>query len=245
MDVANPKELKLIGEYNPNSDYFNIISFLDIALSKDEKTLFAIDGNSLSIIDVSNPKKPKLLKKIDLKNVEKLYISNDGKRLYGLLNKLLSFNNVENGLVILDITDKNNPVQKSKYPIDNTIIYNMAISKDNSIATLATLQGLIVLDVKNPNNIFEKGKYKSLIYDVAMASNKKVFVIDSQKIAVSILDMTNPANPKEINSIKDIGVPYKIFLSNDETKLFVATFDKNTNNTNTKIYIFDVSSYTK
>jgi len=268
LDATNPKALNQIGEYEASG------AFADFVLSKDENTLFAIDGNFLKVIDVSNPTNPYELTSISLPSAHKLHISEDGKKLYVMLQ------GIKRGLTIVDITNKNNPIKKDEYEIDNSIIgiFNMAISKDDKTAILATSGGLIVLDVSNPNSIQKVTTYKSnssisvsgvgvnSFSDVIIASNNKTaFAIDAQNIEVTILDINNPENPTKIRGISFTNLnsaPHKIFLSNDETKLFVAIVDNTEimnnlqetmnnsqeGNINTtipvKIYIFDVSSYT-
>jgi len=244
LDVTNPKAINEIGEYKDNGfiEYF--------VLSSDRKTAFAIINNSLSIIDINDTANPELVKKIELSDVNKLQISNDDKKLYAM------FKGTKKGLAILDLTDKENPVLKDEYLInDNTIVVNdVAISKDNSIALLSTSKGLIILDISNPDDIQEITTYSSnhTFNSAIIASNKKrVFALDKQNLKVAILDIVDPENPEEINSIdflETYSTPHNIFLSNDETKLFVATTvsgeGSNPITGLTKIYIFDVSSYT-
>ena len=205
LDISNPKKFQEVARYP--------YSFIkDFVLSNDEKTLFFITFNSnlLSIIDVSNPKDAKKLSSLPLKDVKKLYISNNDTKLYGLLNGLsnnLSTLNSKKGLVILNIEDKMNPILENEYLIkDDTINVNdIAISKDNKIAILATSEGLTILDVNDSYDIKEIITYpnKYIFSNILISPNNKIlFGIDEKNSEVSILDISNPQNPQKIDSIK-------------------------------------------
>lgn len=238
---------------NKLNEYENDDTIVDFVLSNDGKTIFLTDNSSLKIIDVSNPTFPTTTK--DIPNIKKLFISNDDKRLYCLVK-----DEQEEGLIILDLTDRTNPTQKGKFTVNETVS-DMEVSKDGKVAILKTNQGIVILNINRSNDNNSDNIIEALLYpndykfdDIKIASNNKiVFGVRKLGLKVDILDISNPQNPEKINSI-DFGytynTPYKVFLSNDEEKMFVTTtisaegsespaFGK------TRVYIFDVSSYTK
>jgi len=225
LDVTDPE--------NPQTIKKILGNFSDFVLSSDEKTIFAISSSLLSLIDITDPTNPDIkFTQIYLPGVKKLHISDDDKKLYVML---------VNGLTIIDISDKTNPIKKDEYP--TSLKNDMAVSK-NGVAILSGM-GLVILDVSNPDNIQKIGDYEnnlgSQFRDTIIASNgKTVFTINATKLGVDILDISNPSNPQKIGYISFMNswdMPEKIFLSNDETKLFVTVGDE--------IYMFDVSFYTK
>jgi len=248
LDVSNPEEeIKELGAYENNN------TIVDFVLSNDGKTIFLTDNSSLKIIDVSDPTFPTTTK--DIPNIKKLFISNDDKRLYCLVK-----DEQEEGLIILDLTDRTNPTQKGKFTV-NEIVSDMEVSKDGKVAILKTNQGIVILNINRSNDNNLDNIIEALLYpnyykfdDIKIASNNKiVFGVRKLGLKVDILDISNPQNPEKINSI-DFGytynTPYKVFLSNDEEKMFVTTtisaegsespaFGK------TRVYMFDVSSYTQ
>ena len=240
---------------NKLEEYVNDNSIIDFVLSNDGKTIFLTDNSSLKIIDVSDPTFPTTTK--DIPNIRKLFISNDDKRLYCLVK-----DEQEEGLIILDITEKTNPTLKGQFSIgdDEISINDMEVSKDGKVAILKTNQGIVILNINrsSEDDNFDdiKGtflKSNDYIFDtIKIASNNKiVFGVRKLNLKVDILDISDLQNPKKINNIDFSSyVPYEVFLSNDETKLFVATIIGEGSGESpafgkTRVYIFDVSSYTK
>jgi len=227
LDVTDPKNPQTIKEILGN--------FSDFVLSNDEKTIFAINSNLLSLIDITDPTNPDIKSTlIYLPGGKKLHISDDDKKLYVMLI---------DGLTIIDVSDKTNPTKKDKYST-SLEPNDMAVSKDDRVAILSTGMGLVILNVSNPDNIQKIRDYENKIgnqfRDTIIVSNNKVFTI--KNFEVDILDITNPNNPKKEGYISFIGsldMPERIFLSKDKTKLFVKLGGKE------KVYIFNVSSYTK
>ena len=234
--------------------YENDNSITDFILSNDNTTAFILNNNSLNVIDINDTTNPKLIKEIELLPkefyIKKLYISNNDTKLYGLIDS--SFGK---GLLILNLKDNKN--SKIAFTIeDDMTMYDMAISKDDRIAILSTSKGLVILDISEPNDIKEFLFYPNdyVFNDIVIASNNKIaFGVNKQKLKVDVLDISNPENPKKVDSIDFLStynVPYKIFLSSDETKMFVATTISAEGGESpafgiTRVYIFDVSSYTK
>jgi len=240
---------------NELNEYENDDTIVDFVLSNDGKTIFLTDNSSLKIIDVSDPTFPTTTK--DIPNIRKLFISNDDKRLYCLVK-----DEQEEGLIILDITEKTNPTLKGQFSIgdDEISINDMEVSKDGKVAILKTNQGIVILNINrsSEDDNFDdiKGtflKSNDYIFDtIKIASNNKiVFGVRKLNLKVDILDISDLQNPKKINNIDFSSyVPYEVFLSNDETKLFVATIIGEGSGESpafgkTRVYIFDVSSYTK
>ena len=254
LDVNNPKEIKELGAYENNN------TIVDFVLSNDGKTIFLTDNSSLKIIDVSDPTFPATTQ--TMSNIKKLFISNDDKRLYCLITNPLD-PHAKEGLIILDLTDRTNPTQKGVFLVEDLSlgVYDMEVSKDGKVAILKTNQGIVILNINrsndnNPDNITEFFSYPNLYSfdDIKIASNNKtVFGVRTSDLKVDVLDISDLQNPKIINSI-DFGytynAPYKVFLSNDEEKMFVTTTisaegSESPADGKTRVYIFDVSSYTQ
>jgi len=244
---------------NKLEEYVNDNSIIDFVLSNDGKTIFLTDNSSLKIIDVSDPTFTTTTK--DIQNIEKLFISNDDKRLYCLVDSSTQ-SKQKKELIILDITEKTNPNLKGQFSIgdDEISINDMEVSKDGKVAILKTNQGIVILNINRSSeeDNFDdiKGtflKSNDYIFDtIKIASNNKiVFGVRKLNLKVDILDISDLQNPKKINNIDFSSyVPYEVFLSNDETKLFVATIIGEGSGESpafgkTRVYIFDVSSYTK
>jgi len=193
----------------------------DVRLSKDEKRAYVL-SHGFHIVNIENPKDMKELSYVDVSvspdaklETSDMEISEDEKLVY--------LANGYNGIMIVDISDEENP--KEIYHIDGIYSWNIALSKDGTRLYSGNnndLQdvGVTIYDVSDRTNP-KKLSFMETAYPSGMTlstDESKLFVADSNTLKTyEIIDK------KELSLLHTLDIPnaYQIFTFKDGKKLGV------------------------
>ena len=157
----------------------------------------SVRGDDITIIDVSDKKKPKKIGGLDIdkfggdcRSIRRLYA--DGKYVYT--------GGVRNWLYIIDVSDPKNPKLLSKFP--NNRLKGVGISsiakKDNYVFVVAYHYGFCVIDVsdpKNPKKVAEVIKsHDPNASDIKIVGD--LLFLSTRYEGFRIYDIKDPKNPK-------------------------------------------------
>lgn len=170
--IIDEQTLKLISKYEGLQNGNSLFFF--------NSKLFVSDSNNVLIIDISNPSNPSLITTINLGNNFSKDIWVNGNIAYIIGNKLLIYDldnyqilstlsfpttsteiylygqnlyvaGGDSGLLIVDISNINNPTILSNYKLNNAKIEDVVVNNDRAYLAYGD-SGLKILDVSNPNN---------------------------------------------------------------------------------------------
>ncbi len=207
-----------------NLDFIMYVSKIDIygldsaVVSDDGNYIYITTSNGLEIYNISDINNPTFVSKLNYDfwksfGLYNLEISNDGNKLFIAGGKL--------GLIVVDISDKNNPTQIARYDTNKAVV-DVKLSSDNSKAYIADYgAGLKVLNISNLNNIALLAEFTQTngATSVALLSNEtKAYVADYAK-GLFVLDISNLSNitkVKQINSTHG----YDVKLSLDQNTAY-------------------------
>ena len=157
----------------------------------------------LVILDITNPTAPVELGAYTGTLLHDIYVR--GNLLYGAAQNLP-------GVVILDVTDKAAPVELGQFNTPENIGHNTWLSDDGQhlFVTNEVLGGhLRIYNVSNPAAVFLVGEYEArpnrIIHNVYISGN--LAYISYYAEGVVILDIADPASPKEIAIYDTSDVP--------------------------------------
>ena len=102
---------------------------------------------------------------------------------------------VRNGLVIVDISDHENPVQAGYFPIEGNA-YNISISGD--LACVVTEYGLEIIRVADPAHPFSVYQYHAQANITDLKLENSLAFVGIEGIGMEILDLDNPDLPETI-----------------------------------------------
>jgi hypothetical protein len=216
--IINPYALAVNGSYAylPTASAFNIV---DISQPEDPRiisattTLFSSDtffpsivsdghfayvadyfGNSIDIIDVSNPAKPVLESQLnDNVNLSDVYsLSLSGRYLYAVSDNYL-------GLVVIDVSDPKHPYIAGNLSDAVNLNYPLIVRVRGNYAYICTSGGLAIINISDPANPFFVGSYSDATYmenpvDVAVRGNY-AYVVGQTSDSLAVIDISDPANP--------------------------------------------------
>jgi hypothetical protein len=207
------KFLPVLGFYN-NSGSDDII--LNMTLSKDGTKAYLVTYKKFEIVDVSDPKNPKLISSLEMNNGYNIVLSKDGTKAYVV--------GMNNGLKVIDISDPKNPKNISvSNDFDN--VSGIVLSKtDNTKAYLINDNLFEIVDISDLMNpkIIDYVEMNGYALKLIVSSDEtKAYVLD--RYALEIIDISDSENLKVLSSNqKDITI-YDIALSKDDKSIYLAT----------------------
>ncbi|MGE5224992.1 MAG: LVIVD repeat-containing protein, partial [Omnitrophica WOR_2 bacterium] len=196
VDISNPAS-PFQARYQSTQGYA-----WDVALSGNYAyatnwSLFSSGNGSLQVINISSPLSSRQVGNLPLQgNVRSLAIS--GTRAY-VTNDALCDASCPGGMHIIDVSNPISPTQLSFFPVydrgtsDVAVAGHYAFLADDDYAN----GGLHVLDVQNPKAPVEIAFYPQPCADVAV-SVSYAYILEND---LWVLDISNPANPKQVGYI--------------------------------------------
>ncbi|MEA3500486.1 MAG: hypothetical protein U9R41_05655, partial [Candidatus Marinimicrobia bacterium] len=153
--------------------------------------------DGLSIIDVSNPFIPSLVKNFSTGHfARKVIVEGNYAYITGGLG----------GLDIIDISDPNSPSLVSNFPTSGLI--NDVNIINNYIYVANGEEGLLILDISNPASPYEIASCQTEGFAYSLCAKEDVYqdydfiyLIDKEK-GVFVIDITDPANPYILGNVK-------------------------------------------
>ena len=191
LDISDIQHPHKIGSYKANKLVIN-----KLVLSSDKKTIYMTDiYKRLYIIDVSNPKSPKLIKNLEFEGyIANLALSTDNRTLY--------IANAEKGMRVIDVTTPVNATEISNLDTDGSV-NSIKLSKDNNRAYIADAQnGLVIADISDPSNPHEIGHLSTqgYAYDLVPSEENKLLYMADYTKGLIIIDISDATTPQIINS---------------------------------------------
>ncbi|NOX19541.1 MAG: hypothetical protein GXO87_14835 [Chlorobi bacterium] len=175
--------------------------------------LYCIDQNTLHLLDISNPAKPKKLNDIYINwNVETLYPNGD-----------YLFVGSRNGMYIFSIEDRANPVQVSEFfhltSCDPVFV-------EDSAAYVTLREGTVCQGFLNELDIIDISDIETpqltnavdMTYPYGLSVKNKIAYICEGSNGLTILDASNPNSPDTLSRYKD-GTFFDAVLS--DTLLYI------------------------
>ncbi|GAB6073482.1 LVIVD repeat-containing protein [Nautilia lithotrophica] len=147
------------------------------------------------------------------------------------------------GFYILDISNVGQIIKKSIYDTQANA-YDVTISNDNKTAYIFGDCGLIALDINNTSNPKLLDTYSFRGKSIALSkNNKKIFAVDNK---LAVFDVSNPKQIQKLSELNLSDTAYKIVLSSDESKAYVAVGNSGLeilDINDTTFYNYVISSY--
>jgi hypothetical protein len=227
VDVSNPKQPKLIGEYDDIEDDTeeNKGGFARrITISSDKKTLYMADGLAgLKVIDISTPTNPSLIDKFDTVGFSHgIAISPDDSRVY------ISDNGEDGGTPGIRIVNVEDNDLWLIHQREEQWATQVAISKDGKTAYITDKKvGILIVDVHNAeDDITTLGTYKvidgGISADIVLSKDGKTAYVANKKQGIKVIDISDSTNPKLISTFDTDNIAKSITLSKDDKTLFIA-----------------------
>jgi len=192
MNISNPSSVSYAGYYDPPTNDW----CYNVAVSGNFAYITRQDagGNHLWVVDISNISSPTLAKDYQITPTSAYMwgIAISGNYAY--------IANGKNGLVILNISTPQSPVEVVRYQ-GGTVKGIVDVYVRGSFAYLADAdQGLIILDISNPNNPTKVADYhiSSGLYKIDMG-NSYIYAIANTSDSLFIFDY----NSSGINNISE------------------------------------------
>ncbi len=227
-----------------------------ILLSKDNKTLFAVENSSkfsvdksyqVKIFDIANPLNISLMAKVDINGsvANDFALCNDEKKIYIADTE---------GLNIFDISDLSSIRKKEKIYI-NGVCYSINLSKDAKVAYLDYYADkkhkLAVIKFRDdfPPQIVKyldiTASYEDFQKSLLAKKGDVLYICEGSGLQsdIFVLDIANADNPSIIGSIKVAGKVSNLLLSQDERKLFVNVVYGGLKPTGDELLIYDVTMF--
>jgi len=171
------------------------------------------NGETLQVLDISKPSSLSKIGQVRLKgSAQDIVLSGNYTYLV-----TLSY------LIIVDISDRKNPIVVASLYFEGSRLQSIALSSDH--VYLAADNGLFIYDVSNPHHPVYQAKYPCELTDVAIWGNYAICVCAYWKFpehleksyGVEVIDISFPTSPKLIGTFK-LGkdyVPREIDVSAD------------------------------
>ena len=135
-----------------------------------------------------------------------------------------------NGMVILDVSDREDPVVIGTYNNSgNGNFDSTTLSSDENTLYIGTSESLEIVDITDPTTPVLIGSYSSDlgIYSAALSSDEDILYISSrngvprnQEFKIEVLDITDPSSPSSIGEYSPGYDSSTIILSSDDSKLY-------------------------
>jgi len=185
----------------------------NIAVGKNNNTVFFSDGNILTVLDVDSLNEKSRLQLKTEKGIKAIKTSRSGNYVYAACGS--------GGLLVIDVSKQTSPVVKSEYMIDpeeNEVHGTEIDFLDNRVYMADVFFGLRIIDVSNPLNPYQVGSYEqfseyasnqedqSTVYSggyinirVKMVGSRKYAFVLDKYYGIRILDVTIDSNPELID----------------------------------------------
>lgn len=184
VNTTNPMSPQATGYYTTTPG--NVSDVYDIAISG--TYAYVGTGDRVDIVDISNPAAP---------SRTGVYTATYFVRDVAVAGNYLYVGLWETFMCIVDISDPANPVEISKYRVDNafgfgTEISNIEVSGD--YAYIAHSDGLHIADISDPYNPFEVENYRVSDEGAAVAVDGSTIYLSSRRGGLYILEFTPPSD---------------------------------------------------
>ncbi|MBF0240790.1 MAG: hypothetical protein HQM12_24100 [SAR324 cluster bacterium] len=169
------------------------------------------------MVDVSTPADPTQLAiynpagvGISTKSVYAMTLKNN--YLYALFAGYDSSGTVQDGLYVIDYSNRTSPFLLGSFNTGSSYHYGIALEGNYAfIAAGSSNTGLYILDISNPANISQKGFLShSSLYDVVLKDN---YAIVAQDNGISIAEVTNKASPSLTSSLNTLGSIHSVAVA--------------------------------
>ncbi len=199
-----------------------------IAVSNNGKKVFVADEyNGLQITDSTDPKNLKPFSSYNENSfVEDVVLSKDNKKAF------ISIAYGKNSLEIVDITDLDNPRLTGALESQN-YSYGLKLTHDENIAFSLSGNNLQIIDLHNLTQpaIISELNTTGYINDIVLSADEKKAFIAEDEAGISVVDLSDIFSPELLTSLNaredkdnNIANAYKVILSKDEKRLFVAYY---------------------
>jgi len=211
MDITDSSDIKEIGHYD--TGYKNVYG---VALSKDEtKVYLANYSHGLVVIDITDKTNPIEIGQYNTDGYfSRVVLSEDETKAFVADSR--------NGLIVLDITDPTKPIEIGRYHTgnyDRSYTKSVVLSADETKAFVVdTYEGLVVIDITDSTNPTMMAKYE--IAEIGKDIEERE--INSNDEGGYIEETINDSVDSESVGYNTNGYSYRVTLSSDETKAFVA-----------------------
>lgn len=180
VDVSDPRNPFLVGEYQGDAPFGGVFAKGNYVYLTDIYSEF-------SIIDVSDPSNPQRVARINFSgvfNLRSLYVSGDYAYVVG-----------EDALVVVDITDPQNPFEVGRWQSPVTVRSVYVIEPYAYLAV--STRGLYIIDISDPQNPVSIGNYDTdgNAYWVCGDTTYAFLAVETSKIY--IINVEDPYNPFE------------------------------------------------
>ena len=236
VDISNPKNLTELNSYIFWEGEEIGINFSSIALSKDDRKAYVIDGfNGLTIIDIANTANLTKIGSFNIQSALDIKLSSSGNRAYILTDR---------DLLVLDISNySSNPNKINSYNVSHGTSNAFVLSSDGTKAYITDYDNcLIVVDISD-SPIYQMKRDYLMAFDTEVLGdtkvvgryntegcwatgitlsndNTKAYITDANNGLMTI-DISNPANPIKLATYSTEDFAFDVKLSNDETKAYV------------------------
>jgi hypothetical protein len=229
--IVNTKPLissSILSVFKTNKEKYESIK--KILLSKDEKTIYALDADGVFSVDISDLKNPKLLNylpihEFHLGSQQNISISDNNSRLYitGM-----------HGMFIADISQKTDIKIIGKF--HNSTMYFNSVEIDKDTLYLLDGHGIDIVDMSDINNLKLVGSYPTIAHavNITLSNNKQRAYVTGSSSDVEILNLRDKLNPKPLGSFTTDGSSLNLDIQENEKIIY--SFNSNYN-----MQIFDVS----
>ncbi len=192
FDMENPEEPQPIDVY-----HFINYEFHDMILTDENLYITHIWG--LGTVDLSNPPNPEFIS---------LFDSNEPLGLMALDGDLLAVVKDNNQVLILDVGDPNEPEEIASINVGSVI--NEIQIMDNLV--YVGTGRFKIYDIEDPDDIHlvSEVRYSTLDFEI----DNGIAYLACDDDGVRILDISNPANPEEINSFTSEDITGSIHARN-------------------------------
>jgi alpha-tubulin suppressor-like RCC1 family protein len=228
IDVSNPAQMTKAGEY-PLGGY---IQGFDVS---DTLICAAYNQGYLVVIDISDPKNPKLRETYTndtMGGLGKVFIS--GNRVYATRGG--------DAVQIIDIADPDVPVKIGQYEAGDLVWPPaLAFSGTRMAAAVRPWEegpSLKFIDTAVATALTEIGRYRGYVAGVAWAGNLGIAATEND--ALDVLDLRNPAKPRRMADINNIFYNHRLEMVLSGGLLFVPY---NAGEAGIGIAIIDVSRF--
>ncbi len=189
----------------------------NVILSSDENTAYVNVGNfGIYIIDISDTKKPQLLKR---------YKTDASVRSIALNADILFSANDDNGIELFNVNDSSNISRAGYIGIDDARTRSLSFSKDFSKLAVGTNSGVILFEMTSTTSPKYVGRYdtNASVMDLKFFDNAKTLFVANFRYGVEILDIERLSYPRLISSIPLEGNSCDIEFDNNLRTAYVAT----------------------
>ncbi len=232
---AQIRNVQLLGRFNKYRRYNDVWAFRHS--NGKEYALLGV-STGISIVDVSNPARPKEVKFISgTRSSTWRDVKNFGDWIYAVTE------NSGEGMMVIDMTNAANPVLKQFWGRNASWrhSHNIAMDWGTGIAYVCgTSRGTLLVDVKtNPASPRQVGTYFSpYLHDLAVQHGFGYFC-DQNGNNLRIVDVRNPASLRQLGIVRQPGrrIAHNVWASHDD-KIACTTNETSSG----PIGVFDVSN---